>query len=108
MYGQSLELEAELLKVLGHPARLRIIQLLAERESCVCELIPAVGLEQSNLSQHLKLLRKHGIVAARRDGTRIIYRLVNPQIVAVLTAASEAVQNHLDRMVSLATTRGAL
>ncbi|MFZ5815303.1 MAG: ArsR/SmtB family transcription factor [Bacillota bacterium] len=99
------ELEADLLKVLGHPARLQIVEILAREETCVCDLIPQVGLEQSNLSQHLKLLRKHGVVEARRDGSRVIYRLVNRSVVKLITAAGEAVQEHLERVSAIAASR---
>ena len=102
MQTEPLSLEAELLKVLGHPVRLRVLQLLEQEETCVCDLIRLTGVEQSNLSQHLKLLRKLGVVETRRDGTRVMYRLINPQVLAVLYAASQAVANHLERMVGMA------
>jgi len=100
-------MEAELLKVLGHPARLQVLQILARQETCVCELLPVLGLEQSNLSQHLKLLRKHGIVQARRDGSRVIYQIANPAVLPILAAARQAVQAHLDGMAALAVRRQA-
>ncbi len=99
------ELEADLLKVLGHPARLQIVEILAREDTCVCELMPQVGLEQSNLSQHLKLLRKHGVVTARREGTRVVYQLTNRSLVKLISAASEAVQEHLDRISAMAASR---
>lgn len=105
MQMEAWTLEADLLKVLGHPVRLLVVQLLEQEELCVCDLLRLTGLEQSNLSQHLKLLRKHGIVAARRDGARMMYRLVNTAVPKVLEAASGAVQDHLDRVVALAAAR---
>ncbi|MFZ5826660.1 MAG: ArsR/SmtB family transcription factor [Bacillota bacterium] len=105
MQMERLSLEADLLRVLGHPARLQIVEILARSETCVCDLIPQVGLEQSNLSQHLKLLRKHGVVDARREGTRVIYRLANGTIPALIAAASKAVQEHLDRVSAMAASR---
>lgn len=105
MPPDELLLEAELLKALGHPVRLQVVQMLAQQETCVCDLIPAIGIEQSNLSQHLKLLRKHGIVDARRDGTRVVYRLVNAEALALVDGARRTVQNHLDRVAAVATSR---
>ncbi|MEW6398332.1 MAG: metalloregulator ArsR/SmtB family transcription factor, partial [Bacillota bacterium] len=79
--------QAALLRALGHPARLRIIQFLAEGEGCagrgctgercVCEIIPALGMEQSSVSKHLAILRERGVVESRREGTRIFYSLVD-------------------------------
>lgn len=115
-----LEQQAELLKALGHPARLRIIQLLAESgravppvpasetpeatavvgakdcgrsvalgEKCVCEIIPALGMEQSSVSKHLAVLRERGIVEVRREGTRMFYRLTDSRILNILQLARE-------------------
>lgn len=76
--------QADLLKALAQPTRLRILQLLAEGERCVCEIQPAVGGEQSNVSKHLAFLRSRGLVAADRRGMRVFYRLADRQILAVL------------------------
>lgn len=99
------DLEADLLKALGHPARLQIVEILAKQETCVCELIPQLGLEQSNLSQHLKLLRKHGLVESRREGSKVIYRLTSHSLIPLVTAASDVVQEHLDRVSAVAASR---
>lgn len=105
LQSEPLALEADLLKVLGHPVRLQVLQALQREETCVCDLIRITGVEQSNLSQHLKLLRKHGVVATRRDGTRMLYRLTNPAVMPILEAAVCAVQAHLDQLVTLAAGR---
>lgn len=105
LQSEPLALEADLLKVLGHPVRLRVLQLLQAEETCVCDLIRITGVEQSNLSQHLKLLRKHGIVETRREGTRMMYRMTNPAVMPILEATVGAVQHHLERMGSLAASR---
>lgn len=105
MHDEPLALEAELLKVLGHPARLRVLQILAVQETCVCDLLPTLAIEQSNLSQHLKLLRKHGVVAFRKEGNRVIYRLANDRIIPLVEAAQQAVHAHLAQMASMASAR---
>ena len=99
------DLEADLLKALGHPSRLQIVELLANQETCVCELIPQLGLEQSNLSQHLKLLRKHGLVEARREGSKVFYRLASESLIPLVRAAGAVVQEHLDRVSAVAASR---
>jgi len=67
---------AELFSVLAHPARILILELLRDKELSVTEIIKKTGLSQANVSQHLSLMRSERIVATRRDGKTINYRLV--------------------------------
>ncbi len=62
------QLKAEFFKTLGHPARIRVLELLSEREHTVAELLPAVGIEPANLSQQLTVLRRANVVTSRRGG----------------------------------------
>ena len=67
---------AELMKALGHPARIAIIELLAERETCICgDITEELPLAQSTVSQHLKALKKAGIIKGEIDGVRTCYCL---------------------------------
>ena len=68
------QLKAEFFKTLSHPARIRVLELLGQREHAVSELLPEVGVEAANLSQHLTVLRNAGLVSERREGTRRLYR----------------------------------
>ncbi len=69
-------LRAERLKAMGDPLRLQLLLLLQERgETCVCELVEAVGTSQSNVSMHLRLLRSAGLVASQKIGKWVFYRL---------------------------------
>ncbi len=87
--------QAELLKALAHPIRLRLISALAEDEHCVCELMADNDLEQATVSQHLAVLRNQGIVETRREGTRIIYRLKRPEVRRIVSLAAVAVAAQL-------------
>lgn len=70
--------EADILKVLGDPLRLRLVILLArEDELCVCKLVDAVDEPQFKVSRHLGVLRNAGLVQARREGTWMHYRLAD-------------------------------
>ncbi|MGD9128437.1 MAG: metalloregulator ArsR/SmtB family transcription factor [Planctomycetia bacterium] len=70
---------AAMLKALGHPARLLIVDELARTgPRCVCELTELVGTDMSTVSRHLAQLRNNGIIADERDGTKIFYRLCFP------------------------------
>lgn len=102
MNEQLLFLEARLVKAIAHPTRLKILHLLDEGgPRCVCELIPALGLDQSNVSQHLSLLRQAGVLTAQRDGARVVYSLANPKVAGVLEAVTEAVNHSLTEMARL-------
>jgi ArsR family transcriptional regulator len=68
-----------LLKAFADPVRLRLVNLLAERdEVCVCHMHEALDLPQPTVSRHLAYLRKHGIVATRKEGLWVYYRLAKP------------------------------
>jgi DNA-binding transcriptional ArsR family regulator len=78
---------AALLKALSNPHRLMVLCRLGEAECTVGELLAQVGLSQSALSQHLAVLRDEGLVATRREGTSIFYRIADPaalKVIAVL------------------------
>lgn len=95
-------LKAELLKTLGQPTRLKILELLADGEKCVCEIFPAIKEEQSNISKHLGFLRFQGIVLAERRGTRVFYRLADRRILKVVEKAGECLQGALKAKAGLA------
>ncbi len=76
--NERLRLKAEVFKAMGHPLRLGIIEFLQLGEKCVCEIVEHVGTEISNVSKHLSVLKKTGIVTDRRDGLKMMYRLTMP------------------------------
>ena len=86
------QLKADLLKTLGQPTRLKILELLVDGERCVCEIFPAIGGEQSNVSKHLGFLRSQGIVVADRRGMRVFYRLADRRIAKLLEDAENCVK----------------
>jgi len=80
---------AQLLRALGNERRLMILCQLTGGERSVGELLPRIGISQSALSQHLAVLRNDGLVATRREGLSIRYRISNPaaaQLMATLAA----------------------
>ena len=83
------EAQAEFLQAVGQATRLRILEVLAEGERCVCDIQVAVGEQQSNVSKHLAILRNSGILTARREGGRVIYRLRNGRISEFLRWVSD-------------------
>jgi len=79
--------KAELFRALGHPARIRILELLSERDHAVHELLGAIEIEQSNLSQQLAVLRRAGLVQQRREGSTVVYAVSVPEVRDLLMAA---------------------
>ena len=85
-----LERMAEALKSLGHPQRLRIVETLDIRgETSVGDIAAACGGSQSQVSQHLNQMRRLGLVAARRSGTQVLYRLASEHPVTILNCMRE-------------------
>lgn len=76
---------AEIIKMLGHPDRLKIVEVLETGEATVSDIHHALGLSQPSVSQHLAKMRGAGIVAARRDGINVFYHIVEPKVWHILT-----------------------
>jgi ArsR family transcriptional regulator len=95
------QLKAELFKMLAHPARIRVMELLAQREHAVAELLPEVGIEPANLSQQLALLRRAGLVVARKEGSTVHYSLTSGDVVELLAVARRILTSVLAGQVEL-------
>ena len=85
------EVQAEFLQAVAQMTRLRILEVLAEGERCVCNIYQAIGEEQSNVSNHLAVLRRAGILAARRERGRVVYRLRDNRVSEFLGKLHELV-----------------
>jgi DNA-binding transcriptional ArsR family regulator len=81
---QPYEAQAQIFKVLTHPARLAILELLRDGEECVCHMEAHLGLRQAYISQQLAVLREGGLIQDRRDGWNIFYRVVDARIFEAL------------------------
>ena len=89
------ELKADLFKAMAHPARVRILELLAVGEQTVGGMQPLVGVEASHLSQQLAVLRRAGVVTSRKEGATVVYALRDPEIVKLLAVAKRVLINAL-------------
>ena len=85
--------QAQLFRALAHPVRLRILDILARQEACVCHLTAVLGQRQPYVSQQLATLREAGLVTDRREGTLIYYRLADGALVTVLDQGKAIVQH---------------
>lgn len=90
---------AERLRVLADPTRLRILSLLRARESSVLEIAAKVGASQPNVSRHLALLLRAGIVTRRQEGRHVHYRVLDPFVDRICAAICGSVHAHVDRQV---------
>jgi ArsR family transcriptional regulator len=87
--------KAEFFKALGHPVRIRILEVLVTGEHSVQELQEALDLEQPVVSQQLAMLRAKNIVSARKEGTAVRYTLRDPHLKELLRVARRIFDNHL-------------
>ncbi len=79
--------KAEFFRVLGHPVRIRVLELLCEGPKQVRELLAEIEIEASSLSQQLAVLRRYGIVTATRDSTTVVYALAGADVSDLMLAA---------------------
>ena len=89
------KIKAEFFKTLGHPARIRVLEVLREGERSVSDLVPEVGLEASHLSQQLAVLRRANLVQTRKEGTSVVYSVGNPMIFELLDVARRILTSSL-------------
>lgn len=88
---QNYDREAEILKVLGHPVRLKIIAGLTSQTCNVKKIWECLGLPQATVSQHLALLKNKGIIEGRREGVEVFYHVVSDQARRIVDAIFEPV-----------------
>lgn len=96
------ELQAEISKTLANPIRLAILHSLRDGEKTVNELATLLVVRQSNLSQHLAVLRQRGIVKTRKQGASIFYRVFNPKINQACDMVREVLMDQLRQKQELA------
>jgi len=84
MEERVLELKAEILKALAQPTRLKILELLRGGEKCICEIVPAINGEQSNISRHISLMQKSHLVTTRKDGVKVMVKVKDPKVFEIL------------------------
>jgi DNA-binding transcriptional ArsR family regulator len=95
------EAKADLFRALAHPARIRALEVLAEGEVSVGALQPLVGIESSYLSQQLGILRRSGLVTARKDGSQVFYSVADPQLIELLGVAKRVLIRSLSNTEDL-------
>ncbi len=94
-------MKADFFRTLGHPARVRILELLRDGERSVGDLQAALELDSSGTSQHLSVLKRAGMLESRKDGTSVYYRVKDPRTFQLLEVARQILTAQLEETRAL-------
>ena len=86
---EHIETAARALKAISHPLRLKILCFIGAQEICVQDIVDAVGTSQSNISQHLAILRDKGVLQTRKDANRVYYRVADARTLQLIVLMRE-------------------
>ena len=101
MDERILELKAEVLKAMAQPTRLKILECLRQGEKCICEIVPALNGEQSNISRHISLMQKSHLVTTRKDGVKVMVKVKDPEIFNILDKVSKILKDRFKEQEKL-------
>ncbi|MCD4750480.1 MAG: metalloregulator ArsR/SmtB family transcription factor [Thermoanaerobaculales bacterium] len=94
---QVLNRIAEVLKAMADPTRLKILHSLHDQERCVTNILEVVGGSQANISKHLSVLKRSGLVDCRRSGLNVFYHIVDEGVFAICKSVCNSLETRLDR-----------
>ncbi len=83
-HGDDIREASDALKAMAHPLRLKILCLVGTSELMVQEIVEAVGTSQSNISQHLAVMRERGLLVSRKEANKVFYRIDDPRILKMI------------------------
>lgn len=95
------ELKAQIIQAAGHPIRLAIIEFLSRGEQCVCDIVDHVDAQRSNVSRHLSVMLKAGVLESRKEGLKVIYKLRTPCIIKFLSCVDQVLREKVKSEASL-------
>jgi len=101
MEERVLELKAEILKALAQPTRLKILELLRYGERCICEIVPAINGEQSNISRHISLMQRNHLVTTRKDGVKVMVSVKDPELFKILDRVNAILRHQMNEQREL-------
>jgi DNA-binding transcriptional ArsR family regulator len=88
MDERAIQLKSEVLKALAQPTRLKILECIRGGEKCICEIVPAINGEQSNISRHISVMQKSHLITTRKDGVKVMVKVRDPRIFEILDTVS--------------------
>ena len=86
---ESINQASSAMQAMAHPLRLKILCLIGNQELSVLEVVYAVGTTQSNISQHLAVLREHGILDSRKEANKVFYRIADARVLKMISLTRE-------------------
>lgn len=89
------ELKAAVLEAVAHPLRLAVIDFLSGGEQCVCDIARFVGAKRSNVSRHLGIMLRAGVLERRKDGLKVIYDLRTPCVTGFLNCVTKVLREQM-------------
>ena len=92
MEMQLFEKQAEIAKAIAHPVRVAVLEFVKNGEQCVCDIADFVGTERSNLSKHLSVMVNAGVLASRKDGLKVMYRIKTPCVLKFLDCLKDCIK----------------
>ena len=95
------EMKAEIIQAAAHPIRLAVIEYLGQGERCVCDIVTQVGAQRSNVSRHLALMLKAGLLESRKEGLNVFYRLKTPCILDFLSCVETVLRERVTSQSAL-------
>src|SRR3954464_10780650 len=87
--SQNIEEASAAMQAMAHPLRLKILCLVGNQELSVLEIVDAVGTTQSNISQHLRVLRAHGLLESRKEANKVFYRIPDARVLRMISLTRE-------------------
>jgi DNA-binding transcriptional ArsR family regulator len=107
MNQDEAQARSRILKALGHPARITIVDELSRGDRCGCELLPLLGIDQSVVSRHLACLRNTGLITERKKGVKVMYHLACPCILRALDCTLDVLKAEAKRRSKVLRMAGA-
>lgn len=95
------ELKSEIIQAVAHPIRLAVIEYLSDGEQCVCDIVEHVGAQRSNVSRHLSVMTKAGVLNSRKEGLKVMYSLQTPCILRFLACVEEVLKERIGKEAAL-------
>ncbi|MHC4883077.1 MAG: ArsR/SmtB family transcription factor [Planctomycetota bacterium] len=92
---QVFEKQAAIAKAMAHPVRVAVLEFVKNSEQCVCDIAEAVGSERSNLSKHLSIMVNAGVLASRKDGLKVMYRIKTPCVLKFLDCLKDCLKEQM-------------
>ena len=99
--AQKFEARARILRALGNPNRLLILDELSDGKKCVAELTEAVGLDMSTISKHLSVLKGVGLISGERQGTQVFYSLLAPCVLGFFNCVESVMEAQVQHQIEL-------